>query len=64
MNSKTLCSTRKYWDMKWEEFKAKNIKWEHTKSIKYHYHVKFLLNDCINTFAYFYKELKNKDDHK
>ena len=23
-----------------------------------------LLNDCINTFAYFYKELKNTDDHK
>ena len=31
MNSKTLCSTRKYSNIKWEEFKAKNVKWEHRK---------------------------------
>ena len=24
-------------DIKWEEFKTKKIKWEHTKSTKYHY---------------------------
>ena len=24
-------------DIKWEELKAKNIKWEHTKSTKYRY---------------------------
>ena len=29
----------KYSDTKWAEFKAKNIKWEHTKSTKYHYRV-------------------------
>ena len=39
MNSKTLCLTKKYSDTKRGEFKAKNIKWEHTKSTKYHDHV-------------------------
>ena len=39
MNLMTLCSTRKYSDIKWEEFKPKSINLEHTKSTKYHYHV-------------------------
>ena len=29
-----------------EEFKAKSIKWEHTKSTKYHYHV-LMINDLF-----------------
>ena len=33
---KTLYITKKYSGIKWEECKAKNIKWEHTKSSKYH----------------------------
>ena len=46
MNSKTLYLTKKYSDIKWEEFKAKNIKWEHTKSTKYHYHV-LMIKDLL-----------------
>ena len=30
---------KKWSDIEWEEFKVKNIKWEHAKSTKYHYHV-------------------------
>ena len=37
MNSKTLYLTKKYSDITWEEFKAKNIKWQHMKSTKYNY---------------------------
>ena len=45
---------KKYSDIKSEEFKAKNIKWEHTESTKYHY-----LFNGIHTVAYFHKDLKN-----
>ena len=37
MNLKIFSSTRKYSDTKWEEFKAKNIILEYTKSTKNHY---------------------------
>ena len=38
MNSKTFCSTKKSWDIKWEEFKPRIINLEHTKLTKYLYH--------------------------
>ena len=38
MNSKTFSSTRKEWDIKWEEFKPRTISLEHTKITKYLYH--------------------------
>ena len=28
---------KNYSDIKWDKFKAKNIKWKHTKWAKYHY---------------------------
>ena len=48
--------------IKQEEFKVKNIKWEHTKSTKYHYVliIKDALHNGIHTLAYFHIELKKK----
>ena len=45
---------KKYSDIKSEELNAKNIKWEHAESTKYHY-----LFNGILTVAYFHKDLKN-----
>ena len=36
---KNTLFTKKYSGTKWKDFKAKNIRLEHTKSVKYHYHV-------------------------
>ena len=47
---------------KMRRIQGKNIKWEHTKSTKYHYLfliIKDVLNDGIHALAYFYKDLKN-----
>ena len=41
----------KYSDTKWAEFKAKNIKWEHTKSTKYHDHV-LMIKDLFWVMAF------------
>ena len=59
MKSKTLCLTRKYSDTKWKDFKAKNIRLEHTKSKKSlscFDDKRFVLNDGIHTLAYFAEE--------
>ena len=49
---------QKLLDIKWKEFKVKNINWEHMKLIKYLYHVltiKDVLDDGIYTLSYFHK---------
>ena len=46
------------------------MKWKHTKSTKYHYlffMTKYVLNDGIDTLAYFHKDFKKQfvtDDYK
>ena len=74
MNLKTLCSTRKYSDIKWEQFKAKNINLEHIKSKRKSLSCfddkRSVSNDGIHTWGYFHKKLKKlnkkdwRDSHK
>ena len=63
---KYICLNKKIIRHKMEEFKAKNIKLEHTKSTKNHYHVlirkRFVINDVIHKLAYFHEYLKKKQD--
>ena len=62
MNSKTLCLIKRYSEMKWKEFKAKNYKrgtYEINKiSLSCFGDKRFVLNDGIHTLAYFHKGLK------
>ena len=53
--------TRKDSGIKWEEFKAKNIKWEHINKISLCVFddKRFVLNDGIHILAYFHEGLKN-----
>ena len=63
MNSKALCLTKKYSDIKWEEFNAKKHKLGTYKINKTLLSVfddkRFVLNDGIHALAYFHKDLKN-----
>ena len=61
MNSKTLYLTKKYSDIKWEEFKVISTNLEHKISkisLSCFDDKRFVLDDGIHTLAYFHKDLK------